>query len=174
MNERIERLPKYKGFPIPFFATTMKDGTPDFKIIHQENRILCAMERRCWVCGEGLEYWITFVGGPVSTKYRTYNDGPMHPECARDSMEICPFLLGQMDYADNFRPDLHEDPQRINFVTGYDRRPEQKKNPPERLALLLCRGFKILNKPEIHTWFFKADNPKSIEWRDRKLRKEAS
>jgi hypothetical protein len=30
MNPRVEKLPKWKNYQVPFFASIMKDGTPDF------------------------------------------------------------------------------------------------------------------------------------------------
>jgi len=165
MNPHVEKLPKWKGFPIPFFVTYFRDGTPDFKITDTKKREWCALKRLCWVCGDPLEHLIAFLGGPVSTQHRLYNDGPMHVLCAQDALEICPFLIGQMDYG-NFRADLHDDEENTKFVTG-EKRPAHLK-PPEDICLLLTRGFKIYDRPDIGAWFFYADQPVATQWHKRK------
>ena len=165
MNPRIEKLPKHKGFPIPYFATRRKDRTPDFKIVDQDRRKVCAVERRCWICGEPLGYWVVFIGGPVSIEHGLFNDGPMHEECAADAMAICPFLVGTMDYAppESFREDLHD--EKIEWAGG----PARAFAPPTRTAIYKTRGFGVAVLK--NTWLFRAAQAVSIEWKERNAEK---
>ncbi len=166
MNQRIEKLPKWKGFPIPFFVTYTKDGIPDFKVINEDNRVRCAKEKLCWICGEPLDpNVICFVSGPVSISQGCFTDGPMHEECARDSMELCPFLHGDMGYATDFRLDRHE--KKIEFQF-----PQRINVPPEYMGLYKTTGFDplIVRRPSDGwaCWLFKAKPAIAIEMFPRK------
>lgn len=168
MNPRIAKLKTYKGIPIVFFATIDKKGIPDFKVTDEEKRMRCGKEHLCWICGEPLTMPICFIGGPHSVAQGTFTDGPMHAECAADSMEMCPWLLGRMDYAppESFKMDRHNRP--VRFVTGAAR-PEMVKSP-DRVAIYKCLGFDILILPLQGgrcAWFFKAFTALSVDFRDR-------
>lgn len=91
LPERMRALPLFKGLPIPFF-TLIRDGVPDFRA-HEASRHAASMLRRlCGICGSPLDYWITFIVGPITHESRlTYMPG-MHEDCARTALEICPFL----------------------------------------------------------------------------------
>jgi hypothetical protein len=168
MNPRLEKLPKWKGFPVPFFVTWRVDNIPDFKVVNEANRVRCAKENLCWICGERLDYWIFFIGGPHACAHGLFVDGPMHRECANDAMAICPFLIGTMDYATHF--DMSKIPHEVRFTGGETRAVSQI--PPEKVGLLRTRGFDILlvqhpRDPKAATWFFKVKNVSEITWRDR-------
>jgi len=158
MHSRVAKLPQYKGIPIPFNATYRTDGTPDFKVVNEENRWRCANERLCWICGEPLEYWIVFVGGPRSCENRLFIDGPMHEECALDAVEICPFLAGRMDYAKTFDLSKHDPALKLEERVSHP--------PPEKIGLYKTRGFEV--KTARNSWFFFAGKAKQITWVDRK------
>lgn len=181
MNPRIAKLPTYKNIPIVFFASIDKHGIPDFKITDEEKRMRCAKEKLCWICGELLTPpWICFVGGPASCKSGIFSDGPLHDECARDSMELCPWLLGRMDYAPtaSFRTDRHE--KEIRFTgdvlkaEGMDvGEPGRQHKAPDRIGIYRTFGYEIVLlkiREDFGSWFFKAFAG-NIEWRDRLQRK---
>ena len=158
MNKRVEALPKWKGFPIPYFATYRKDGTPDFKVVDEARRKNCAIHRVCWICGEALEYWVTFIGGPKSVDLRLFSDGPMHPECANDAMMICPFLLGQTDYGNN--PDA-------NKYDGIIQSDPHVSIAPTQMGILLTRKFSTILSRNGINWFFRPHTVKSVRWIER-------
>lgn len=162
MNPKIEALPRWKNFPIPFFVTYTKDGTPDFKVINEQNRKRCAEEKLCWICGTPLDYWVVFIGGPLSAKNRLFTDGPMHEECARDALSICPFLLGSMDYApdSSFRWDKFDESVKVRDYSHMSSR----TTPPEQNCLFKTRGFIIGVNPEHTAWFFWAKPAINITW----------
>lgn len=97
MPERIAALPlDPRGFPVPYIVLRDEHGAPhlganDLLLVDQVIR-----ERRCHVCGEPLEARVWFVGGPASAllngAHSVYADGPLHHECLRYSMQVCPYL----------------------------------------------------------------------------------
>jgi hypothetical protein len=157
---KIDSLPKYKNFPVPFFVTYTKDYIPDFKVINEKNRERCATGRLCFVCGTKIGYWVTFIGGPNSCGHRLFTDGPMHTECSLGAMRICPFLLGTTDYSPDtsLRPERFSSDVKINSLTSVV--------PPEFTGIYLTRSFKTvtLSRNPVEGWYFLADKPVSIRW----------
>lgn len=77
--------------PVPYF-NVMPDGTVNFTGINAQTVLKCAEERLCGICGEPLDYWIAFIGGPISLANRAYTDPPMHRECAEAAVKYCPHI----------------------------------------------------------------------------------
>jgi hypothetical protein len=48
--------------------------------------------KKCWVCGEPMGKYMSFVIGPMCGINRTISDPPSHTECAEFSAVNCPFL----------------------------------------------------------------------------------
>src|SRR4051794_7295681 len=57
-----------------------------------EKLALAHNQKRCWVCGEPLGAFKTFVIGPMCAINRTSAEPPSHRECAEFSARTCPFL----------------------------------------------------------------------------------
>jgi hypothetical protein len=53
---------------------------------------LAIRERRCWVCGDALGKYLTFVLGSMCGVNRTTQEPPCHLDCAEWSARNCPFL----------------------------------------------------------------------------------
>lgn len=77
--------------PVPLF-NVMRDGSVNFTGINAQTVVNCGIDRRCGICGNDLDYWIAFIGGPVSLANRVYSDPPMHRECAEAAMTYCPHI----------------------------------------------------------------------------------
>jgi hypothetical protein len=77
--------------PVPHF-NVMADGSVNYTGINAATVIECGMNMLCGICGKDLDYWIAFIGGPVSLANRTYSDPPMHRECAEAAMRYCPHI----------------------------------------------------------------------------------
>jgi hypothetical protein len=93
--EAIRKLPRdARGYPIPFAQFRAPDGTPDFRVIDQQRVQRCIKDRLCGICGEVLNYWIVFIGGPACKASHLYADPPMHPGCAAFAAIACPFVAG--------------------------------------------------------------------------------
>lgn len=97
--ERLQRRPHQRGLPVPFVALQREDGSYDFRVVDMV-RWKAAVERwLCALCGEALDYWIVFIGGPLTCEARIFFDPGMHEACARFALEACPFLTGRQEYA---------------------------------------------------------------------------
>lgn len=92
LPERIARLPVSKGYPVPYFVQYF-DGVPDFRAADTEKLVKCVKENRCWICGDTLGAYKTFVIGPMATMNGISSEPPMHRECAEFALRACPHLL---------------------------------------------------------------------------------
>lgn len=96
-SPRVSRLPRDKrGLPIPHVVLRDPEtGEPDFIVNDTRTLLDCAQNGICHICGETLpdnDVWM--LGGPGSAldPRGLYNDGPMHHECGRASLRLCPYL----------------------------------------------------------------------------------
>lgn len=92
MPDRIAKLPVMRGFPIPFFVGSGPDGDRDFRIADARKLRACVQHNLCWVCGEKLGRFKSFVIGPMCGINRTSAEPPSHYDCAVYSAKYCPFL----------------------------------------------------------------------------------
>lgn len=69
---RIQNLPvdPVRKFPVPWFVAWV-DGKPEFRAADQRKLVIAIQEKRCWVCGEPLGRFMTFVVGPMCGLNRT-------------------------------------------------------------------------------------------------------
>lgn len=96
MRSTLANLPKDKrGRPIPWFVTeTNEKGEPDFVHLNPKRPVEAWIGGRCWICGGPMgEGRRTFVLGPMSLFSRICTEPPMHLDCARFSVQTCPFML---------------------------------------------------------------------------------
>lgn len=77
--------------PIPYMNIT-NSGEVSFMGINFPKVVECGQDHLCGICHKPLDYWIAFVGGPLSLQNRVYSDPPFHVECAEASMTYCPHL----------------------------------------------------------------------------------
>lgn len=93
MPEAIAKLPRdERGYPVPYFVA-WPNGKPDHRIADPEKLHKCLHENRCWVCGEQfINNILAFVIGPMCAVNRNTAEPPNHLECARFSVQACPFL----------------------------------------------------------------------------------
>lgn len=145
---RMEHLPRRGRYVVGYMFGVDDKGVPDFTVLDDVKIIECVTKHRCGLCGRELDYWIAFVGGPLSVKNRAFSDPPMHEECARYALSVCPFLLGQSGYA---KRDAREGLER-----GHN--PAMTYVQPERFALYVCRDFTLTKD------YIKAGKAKRVEW----------
>lgn len=94
LPDRMKALPlNAGGYPIPWFVETLKDGTRDFRIMDAHKRVLAFNRRLCWVCGQKLGVYMSFVVGPMCVVNRNTAEPPCHLECAQFAARACPFML---------------------------------------------------------------------------------
>lgn len=93
MPSRIAALPvDGRGYPVPWFVARV-NGVPDFRVADAAKFIVAVKQKRCWVCGEQLGRMLAFPIGPMCIINRTISEPPCHFECAKWSVENCPFLV---------------------------------------------------------------------------------
>jgi hypothetical protein len=92
LPERMKNLPvDDRGYVIPWFVA-YDNGKPEFRAMDPEKWARAVKFKLCWVCGERLGRWMTFVAGPMCGINRTTSEPPSHLECAQWSARNCPFL----------------------------------------------------------------------------------
>jgi hypothetical protein len=94
MPDRIAALKicPQRRVPIPWFVAYLEDGTPEFRLADHVKRVRAIKENLCWVCGQKLGRFLTFVAGPMCGINRTTAEPACHLDCARWSARNCPFL----------------------------------------------------------------------------------
>jgi hypothetical protein len=80
-----------RGYPVPYFVAWV-DGKPEFRIADNQKWARCVRAGHCWVCGDVVGKFKTFVIGPMCAVNRTTSEPPCHLECAVFSATACPFL----------------------------------------------------------------------------------
>ena len=98
---RIAKLPiSPEGYPVPWFVQWLRDGkpcqpgegVPDFRVMDRDKLRRAIQFHNCWVCGEQMSAFKTFVIGPMCIINRTSSEPPVHYECGKFSAIACPFL----------------------------------------------------------------------------------
>lgn len=80
------------GYPVPYFVA-YNNGEAEFRAMDPKKLRRCINENLCWVCGEVLGVYKTFVTGPLAGLNRVHAEPPLHHECALFSVRNCPFLV---------------------------------------------------------------------------------
>ncbi|HEY6290349.1 MAG TPA: hypothetical protein VI455_02155 [Terriglobia bacterium] len=92
MPERIARLPRFRGYPVPYFVGWV-NGEPEFRVADARKWEDAVGNKRCWVCGNRLGSYLAFVLGPMCIINMTTSEPPSHLDCALWSVKNCPFLV---------------------------------------------------------------------------------
>ena len=80
--ERMKDLPiDSRGYPVPWFVAWV-DGIPEFRASDGEKFYLAIKKDLCWVCGNKLGAFKTFVSGPMCGINRNTAEPPCHLDCA--------------------------------------------------------------------------------------------
>jgi hypothetical protein len=88
----MSRLPLDKhGRPVPWFAAWI-DGVPDFRVADGQKFAEAVRFKLCWVCGQPVGRFVSFVIGPMCAVNRITAEPGCHRECAVFSARGCPFL----------------------------------------------------------------------------------
>lgn len=92
---RMRSLPlDQRGYPMAKFAFIDSQGNPQFTINDEPRRQHHLFNDLCPICGQALNRFRWFVGGPASAMHvkGCYIDPPMHDECAHYALLVCPYL----------------------------------------------------------------------------------
>lgn len=83
----------HRGFPVPWFVTVKDDkGRWDFSKITMDRFNEAVRQDRCWVSGNQLGSFRSFVLGPMCIINRVAADPPCQRAIAIWSAQVCPFL----------------------------------------------------------------------------------
>jgi hypothetical protein len=103
---RMARLPRDRhGRIVPWFVAYV-DGVPDHRIVKEQGITDAVRLNVCFLCGQGMGAFKSFVIGPMCTINRVSAEPPQHRECALYAARACPFLTHPTMRR---RPDLPED-----------------------------------------------------------------
>src|SRR4051812_20921614 len=108
--ERLGRRPQYRGMVLPFIVVMDDEGHADFRVVDMDRWFECINGMLCSMCGQRLDYWVWYIGGPNSSNEGVYIDLAMHEDCCFYSAAVCPFLRGERDSS-----------QREVELAGYER-----------------------------------------------------
>lgn len=138
------------GYPIPYFVGK-KDGKIDFRVVDQDKILQCIRFSKCWICGEPLGKFKSFVGGPISTLTALSYEPPCHVECATFAVKACPHIINTMH---SLRP-VEESPAiavNKNVMTHH----------PDVYAVYTTDSYTV--DPNQGHLSFNIGHPLSIEW----------
>lgn len=153
MPEFIRKLPvdPIRHFPVPWFVTWV-DGRPEFRVADGEKLHLAITQRRCWVCGQHLDKFATFVLGPMCTINRVSAEPPCHYECAEYSCLACPFVTErQLERREG------GEPEGVTQGAGY-----MIRRNPGCTALWTTTNWKI--EKATGGVLFRVGNPSQVKW----------
>lgn len=123
VHKAVEKLKRFAGLPVPYFATVAPSGKPDFTQMDPQKWLAAVTHKLCNVCGQKLGDVCWFIGGERSAESKLFADPPMHHACALASIELCPFLNGKRQHYRD-APTLaiqqtHERPARMHLLRDF-------------------------------------------------------
>jgi len=100
------RLPRDRhSRVVPWFVAYL-DGVPDHRVVRDQGITEAIHLNICFLCGQGMGAFKSFVIGPMCTVNRVSAEPPQHRDCATYAARACPFLTHPNMRR---RPDLPED-----------------------------------------------------------------
>jgi hypothetical protein len=161
--ERMDKLPKFKGIPIPFTTLIDDKGVPHFKLTN-DNVWVSKRDGLCSMCGQPLDYWKAFMVSEEEAESRTVWENPQHEECLRYAFNVCPWL-----YYSKAKYTNAEDIKAVEGYQIFDAHPNrmESKERPKRLGIYICNNYKNVIVQKRYR-VCKVSAPKRIEWIDGK------
>jgi hypothetical protein len=105
----------------------------------------------CGICGQANDGPYALVGGPESIESHTFGDLPMHEDCARYALQVCPFLAAP-------RARYHR-----KQIEGEKTHSAMAKERPEVFGLGLTDEY-AAGVDASGEWWVRAREWKSIKW----------
>lgn len=135
----MRKLPKdRRGYPIPYTVLIDDKGLPHFAINEEGRRQRVIKKHLCPICGNKLLKRRASVGGPLSAFHPqgSYIDPPMHVECARYALAVCPYLAApsyskRLD-AKTIKKDSFNDPRQVLLAVD----PTMDPNRPQLFVMV--------------------------------------
>ena len=156
LPQRMRNLPlDHRGFPVPWFVAWV-DGAPDFRVIGPGKIVEAVNGQKCWLCGQRLGAFKTFVIGPMCAVNRISSEPPSHLDCAEFAAKACPFLTQpRMRRNEKDLPEEGVNPAGIPI----------KRNPGVALVWV-TRSFKVEKhpRPSGEGALFRVGDPTAVHW----------
>jgi predicted RNA-binding Zn-ribbon protein involved in translation (DUF1610 family) len=146
----MQRLPiNDKGYLVPWFVAKMGPNEWDFRAIHPGRVQEAVLQRLCWLCGQRIGMFKTFVAGPMCGVNRISSEPPSHKSCARYACQACPFMTKPKMVRNE--KDMPEDAAEMPGITI-------KRNPGVTM-LWTTKTFEVTSDP-----LFRMGPPTDVEW----------
>lgn len=141
----------HRGFPVPWFVTEKTpEGHWDFVRISGQRFDEARRKDVCWVSGQPLGRYRSFVIGPMCVINRVAADPPVRLDIARWSAQVCPFLSRPLAKRDTKYTDEELARQRGVMLT---------RNPGVCAIYTVERG-----SYDVDGGLFYLGDPVSVEW----------
>jgi hypothetical protein len=104
----INRPTNERGFPVPWFVSFI-NGKWDFVNLDPRKIVEAYHRKICFLCGEPLGQYKSFVIGPMCSINRVSSEPPAHADCAEFAVRACPFLArpnAKRNTAAHLAPDM--------------------------------------------------------------------
>lgn len=149
----IAKLPiDERGYPIPFFVAYV-DGKPEFRAADPRKKMICILQKRCWVCGERVRAPFAFTIGPMCCYNTISAEPPAHIECSLWSVKGCPFLS---------KPKMERrDHEELSKSFGQGAGVMITRNPGA-IAVWVTKNYKLVRDGD--SYLFKIGVPDSVSW----------
>lgn len=152
LPRRMRSLPQdARGFPVPWFVV-WADGKPDFRCVAPGKVEDAIRHNLCWVCGEPLGRFLSFVTGPLCAVNGTAAEPPAHHDCGLYSACTCPFLT---------KPRMRRNDKDLSYADAHPAGSMIERNPGVTL-LWTTRSFKAVSTNG--GVMFRVGPATSIEW----------
>lgn len=167
---RLKDRPRFNDLLVPYIADSSdweqgeEGGVVLFGKADPVRWAECVEDRKCAMCGDRLDYWIAFIGGPQSIRFRAFLDPAMHVECAEHAMAVCPWMLGGADFDSAERTISSAPTRELTKIEDGDE---------NRIGMYLTHGYKVrrhtvtVNRaPQVIVYCY-ANPMKRVQWHDR-------
>lgn len=146
-----ERPRDERGYPIPWDVPIV-DGVPQFRETDPNRTLATIAGKLCGLCGVLMER-IALIGGPIAVDLGLFTEPPMHPDCARYALKVCPFLVVKNARYSGapFRPETE-------LVEGIG------EEHPEVFGLVVAEGFKLVMIPDKAEAAFQPEGVAMVFW----------
>src|SRR5262245_47952542 len=141
--KRMQHLPRdRRGYPIPSTILIDDQGRPHFTINDELKRQEQIRQHRCPICNGKLGKAFWFVGGPRSAfdEHGCYIDLPMHGDCMRYALQVCPYLAAPVYSGRLDGKTLGANAGKYGIMIDNTMIP----NRPEVFVAVMTKGIKIL------------------------------
>lgn len=158
--ERVKKLPHFKGISIPYITLIDKEGKPHFSTTDPERTWEVKRDGKCSICGDPLDYWISFMVTEKEAESRIVFENPNHEECLKYAFNVCPWLYySKATYSDI---DGMKKIEGIHLMSAHPDREEANTRPP-KLGIYITNNFKNVIVERRYR-VCKVGKAKRIEW----------